>query len=362
MRSAEGYRRILFLSPYPFDTAPGQRFRYEQYLEALEAAGFEWELLTFLDENAYRILYAKGHTIRKVWGVAIGFLRRPLHLLKAIPYDYVFVFRELAPLGPPVFEWLLTKVLRKKVIYDFDDAIWLPNTSKVNRSIASLKWHQKVAASCRWSYKVSCGNAFLCDYASKFNKTVLLNPTTIDTQNYHNQIKDQETQKVVIGWTGTHSTLTYLDQILPVLKRLAAAYKSLEFAVIADKAPDFDLPRLRFVPWSKDTEIRDLLKINIGVMPLTDDSWSKGKCGFKALQYMALGIPALISPVGVNTKIVDDGINGYLCSSDEEWEVALRGLIESPNLRAEMGLAGRQTVIKHFSVSSNTSNFLSLFT
>ena len=118
---------------------------------------------------------------------------------------------------------------------------------------------------------------------------------------------------------------------------------------------------LRFVPWSKETEIQDLLQFDIGLMPLTDDVWAKGKCGFKALQYMALCIPVLASPVGVNTIIIDDHINGFLCDSTTEWEENIQTLIEDQELRKRMGEKGREKVVQHYSVESNSSNFLSLF-
>src|SRR5690606_37637078 len=138
-----------------------------------------------------------------------GFFRRKILLFKACKYDYIFIHREVAPLGPPIFEWFLAKMLQKRIIYDFDDAIWLTNTSENNKLAAGLKWHQKVDAISKWAYKVSCGNTFLCDYARQFNNNVVLNPTTIDTENMHNPalLQKQVNSVLVIGWTGTHSTL-----------------------------------------------------------------------------------------------------------------------------------------------------------
>ena len=203
--------RVLFLTPYPFDTAPSQRFRHEQYFGALARAGVEYGIRTFLDEETNDILYKKGMMAKKALGVSKGFLRRFKHLYEARSYDCVFVHRELAPIGPPIFEWILAKLLRKKIVYDFDDAIWLPNTSEHNQIAAKLKWHKKVASICKWAHKVSCGNDYLCDYAREHSQDVVLNPSTIDVDDHHNRIKNQATEKVVIGWTGTHSTIGYLD-------------------------------------------------------------------------------------------------------------------------------------------------------
>jgi glycosyltransferase involved in cell wall biosynthesis len=131
--------------------------------------------------------------------------------------------------------------------------------------------------------------------------------------------------------------------------------------VISNKEPDFKLRSLRFLPWKKETEIDDLLRFNIGLMPLEDDLWAKGKCAFKALQYMSLGIPAVVSPVGMNTEVVTDGVNGYICNTPEEWYSALEKIMQDPNLRIELGKAARQTIETRYAVVSNSENFLKLF-
>ena len=275
-------------------------------------------------------------------------------------YDFIFIHREVTPIGPPVFEWIIAKVLKKKIIYDFDDAIWLTNTSANNKIIAGLKCHGKVRSICRWSYRISCGNDYLADFARDYNENVIVNPTTIDTKRYHNRIKDQNTPRLTIGWTGTHSTAQYLDDVLPVLEKLEKKY-DFTFIVISNAPLKHSLKNLKYITWNKDTEIEDLMQFNIGIMPLKEDPWSRGKCGFKALQYMSLGIPALVSPIGVNTKIVDDGINGTLCSDAEDWERAIVAYLTDPLLRIKNGIAAREKIENSYSVVSNTQNFIKLF-
>ena len=354
--------KIIFLTPYPHGQAPSQRFRFEQYLGALTAAGHTYELASFLSPATWAILYKPGQALTKARGIIAGFGRR-LELLARVPsFDFVFIHREAAPLGPPVLEWLIAKVLRKRIIYDFDDAIWLTNTSAANRIAAGLKWHHKVSTICRWAYKNSCGNAYLTAYARQFNAHSLINPTTIDTEHLHNQVRDQAALgRLIIGWTGTHSTLKYLDQIVPVLTKLEAEGLDFEFRVISNQPPLLPLRSLVFVPWRKETEIADLLAFHVGLMPLEDDLWAQGKCAFKALQYMALGIPALVSPVGMNTEVVQNGYNGYVCATADDWETRLRQLLASPNLRQHLGVAARATVVERYSVQSNRTNFLGLF-
>lgn len=352
--------KILFIVPYPLASAPSQRFRFEQYFEALKNEGIQYDVQSFIDEATWEILYKKGFIFRKLYGIIKGFARRKLLFFKLHQYHWVFIHREAAPIGPPIFEWIIAKVFRKKIIYDFDDAIWLENVSESNKMISKLKWYSKVSSIIKWSEKISCGNDFLCDYAKKYNSNVVLNPTTIDMFNLHNDTKNQYSEKIVIGWTGTHSTIKYLEFIVPIIKKLEEQY-DFDFLVISNKKPDWNLKSLKYLDWQKETEVADLLKMNIGLMPIPDDDWAKGKCGFKALQYMSLGIPALVSPVAVNKKIVDNEINGYWCNTEVEWKTAISLLIQNAELRQKMGKAAKEKIKKHFSVEANTPNFLNLF-
>ncbi|UOQ67227.1 glycosyltransferase family 4 protein [Hymenobacter volaticus] len=355
--------RILFIVPYPPGKAPSQRFRFEQYLDFLTQAGYSYRLAPFLSDATWAILYKPGHTLAKVLGILLGFIRR-VGLLFSVPtYDYVFIHREAAPIGPPVLEWLIAKVLRKKIIYDFDDAIWMKDPAGEQTFISQLKWQQKVAQICRWAYKVSCGNAYLQAYARQFNSRAIINPTTLDTEHLHNRMRDQrQSTRPIIGWTGTHTTLRHLDLVWPVLERLEQEKYSFEFRVISNQPPDYSgLQNLTYTPWRKDTEIEDLSQFHIGLMPLVDDPWARGKCAFKALQYMSLGMPALVSPVGMNTEVVQDTYNGFVCSTTEQWYTALRQLLADQDLRAAQGAAARTTIVERYSVVSNKNNFLALF-
>ena len=284
-------------------------------------------------------------------------------MIKLSSFHFVFIHREATPIGPPVLEWYISKILKKKIIYDFDDAIWLTDRKNESLILRTLKWRSKVGSICRWSHKVSCGNDYLGNYASQFNSQVVYNPTTIETEVMHNpaNYKKNTSIKITVGWTGSHSTLKYLHAMEPVLQFIEKKYSSVEFNVISDAAPKLNLKRLNFIPWSVETEISDLFQFDIGIMPLPDDEWAKGKCGFKALQYMALQIPTVASPIGVNTQIIRHGENGFLCSNPQEWENCISILVENKELRDSMGITGRKNVIDHYSVSSNSSNFLSLF-
>lgn len=354
---------LLFLFPYPSHIAPSQRFRFEQYLQYLEQAGHVILPQAFWSEASWAILYEKGRFLQKTLGFTFGLIRRFAVLFRLKNIDYVFIHRECLPIGPPIIEWLISKVFEKKIIYDFDDAIWLPNTSDENKVVSILKWHSKVEFICKWSYKISCGNSYLADYARQFNKSVFVNPTTIDTNFLHNPsvyAKNKDASVVTIGWTGTHSTLQFLEPLMSAIQQLGHKFQ-IRFVVIANKKPSFENSTMKFIKWNSETEIPDLLSFDIGVMPLTDNKWTRGKCGFKALQYMALEIPTVASAVGVNTSIIDQGVDGFLCSSEDEWTRILSLLIQDAQLRTRIGKRGREKIVKNYSIDSNTRNFLSLF-
>lgn len=346
--------------PYPKGCAPSQRFRFEQYESFLQENGFQIDYAPFFTERIWFILYEKGHYFRKTFYILLSFFNRFILLFSIKKFDYVFIHREMAPLGPPVFEFILSKIIHKRFIYDFDDAIWLPNFSQANASFEKLKMYTKVNKIMKWADRISAGNDYLAQHAKKFNQNVCVIPTTIDTIHYHNISCDQQKEPITIGWTGSHSTMRYLDTIIPILRDLEQEYL-FKFRIISDKKPSFNLHSMEFVKWQKDSEIKDLAQIQIGLMPLVEDKWAAGKCGFKGLQYMSLGIVAVMSPIGVNRQIVKDGINGFLVESENDWKEVLIKLMSNPSLRKEIGLKGKQTIFDHYSVRSQQENYLHLF-
>lgn len=356
--------KILFLVPYPLHEAPSQRFRFEQYFEALHRSGHQFHIQSFLTSQGRRNLLPGGNAFRKVATLLRGFGRRLIAIFHAPAYDAVFIHREAAPVGPPFVEWIIARILRRRIIFDFDDAIWLTDNVAESKWQSSLRWRSKVGQICRMSYRVSCGNEYLAGYARQFNNAVTVMPTTIDTMHVHNPSlfeQKQDAREVVIGWTGTFSTLKYLEPVAGILNDIAGKYPQVRIVVIADRHPSFHIDRMTFVPWSRADEILQLTKIDIGIMPLTDDEWTRGKCGFKALQFMALNIPTVASPVGVNSGIIQHGVDGYLAATPEEWVRFLTRLVTDPEERLRLGNAARVNIEQRYSVISNSSLFLGLF-
>lgn len=357
-------RLVLFIIPYPPTLVASQRFRFEQYFELLAKNGFSLSIHPFFSANQYQKVNGNSYLVTKVLILIVALMNRILLLIKSRSAEFIFIHREASPVGPPFIEWIIAKVLKKKIVYDFDDAIWLTDKTTESPLVKLIRWRSKVAKICKWSYKVSCGNDYLASFARKFNHHVIVNPTTIDTENLHtpdfSEI-DKISKEITIGWTGSTSTLKYLNQIESALRTVQQKFKHVSFIVIADREPVLNIPVTKFTPWNKESEVQDLLKINIGIMPLPDDDWAKGKCGFKALQYLALGIPCIASPVGVNTRIIEHNKNGFLASTEADWIEYLSCLITNDTLRKQMGHAGRKKIIENYSVVSNEENFLSLF-
>lgn len=354
-------KKILFIVQFPKDIAPSQRFRIELYANKLRDNNFHFDTEYFIDSSTRKIIYKQGFVFQKIWGTLKGFLRRLAGLLRIGKYDYIFIQREASPIGPPIFEWIYSKVLGKKIIYDFDDSLWLSSIPGNDRWLKFIKCFWKIKYICKWSYKISACNEYLYKYAIKYNNNVIINPTCVDTKHQHNKIKDQHSDKVSIGWTGSFSTLLHLDIVVEPLLELEKKY-SFDLIVIADKNPQLPLKGFKFIKWNRESEIQDLLNCNIGIMPLTDLAFAEGKCGFKIIQFLSLGIPTVASPVGVNKEIIEEAVNGFLCTSKEQWYFSLEKLLVNAELRQRMGVAGRERIEKKYSVQSNTANFLSLFT
>lgn len=355
--------RVLIVCPYPPD-APSQRFRFGQYVGLVDA---KVDVRPFWTERAWKRMYKPGNLDVKVLAILRGFAVRAALLFALGRYDVVFIHREATPVGPPWWEWVAARLLGKKVVYDFDDAIWLPNNSEANAGLVGRwKMHGKVNRIMRWSRVVTVGNEFLADHARRFAGDVRVVPTTIDTDYHvpaHGQV--EAARVITLGWTGSHSTLKQLTPLFPILEELHEKHP-FRLLIVADSPPDLMPEFAEFRPWSRSTEIRDLREMDIGLMPLYDTPWERGKCGFKALQYMAMEIPAVVSAVGVNADIVRHGIDGFAvdampAAEGERWTAALTKLLVNPELRRKMGRAGRARVEAHYSVKAHTEVYRGIF-
>ncbi len=354
-------KKVLFIANHRLGRSPGQRFRFEQYLDFLEYNGFECTLSNIISEEDDRILYQKGKYLKKAAIELKSHKIRRQDVARSNDFDLIFIFREALLTKSVRFEKAFT-ASNAKVIFDFDDAIWLPNVSTGNKNLSRLKSTDKIRQVLPLVDLVFAGNEYLASFAKQYNNSVKVIPTTIDTDYHKPAAPKASTEAICIGWTGTDTTRRYLNSIKNALKSLKEQYKDkIQFKIICDRPweePDFEVENER---WSKEHEIEQLQAIDIGLMPLSDDEWSRGKCGFKALQYMAVGAVPVVSPVGVNQEIVKDGKNGFFANSDQEWINKIGQLIESVDLRKRLGETARESVLKYYSVEAQKHNYLNYF-
>ncbi|HEY5444744.1 MAG TPA: glycosyltransferase family 4 protein [Pyrinomonadaceae bacterium] len=341
--------RLLALVPSLYDKSPGQRYRLEQWEPLLRERGVDITYAPFECAELNDVVYKQGQIAKKLRLVVQALGRRAALLSKLTNYDVIYLHREAALLGPAVFERLIHRS-GVPIVFDFDDAIFLSYKSPSNGYLSYLKFAGKTKTNCRLAAHVMVGNPYLAEYARQFNQNVSIIPTTIDTDKYKPVNIEDSSGPLVIGWTGSHSTVQHLDTLRSALAKLAQR-ESIRLRVIG--TPNYQIEGVEFetIMWRSETEVEDLSAVDIGIMPLPDDNWARGKCGAKALQFMAMGIPTVCSPVGVNTDIIQDNENGLIANSEDEWIEKLSLLIRSRELRARLGKAGRQTIEQRFSAA-----------
>lgn len=301
-------------------------------------------LSPFLSPRGLGVLHGAGHLTTKLAETIEGYFRRARLLRNLDAYDVAYVYREVALLGRAWFEACIAR--RLPLVFDFDDAIYLPVASPANAWAVALKSPRKTASICRLASHVTVGNETLAAFARSVASAVTVVPSTIDTEVYMVRAKGPNARPIV-GWTGSLTTVPHLESVANALLRLRSLF-DFELRVIGG-TPSLPGLDVRQVPWRAETEVEDLQPLDVGIMPLPDDEWSRGKCGMKALQYMALGIPPVVSPVGVNAAIVQDGVNGFHARTDDEWVEKIALLLRNPSLRQRLGAAARHTVEESYS-------------
>lgn len=352
--------KALFVAVHEPGRAPAQRYRLEQFFSALRQQGLELTYSTVLSGTEAAILYGARPVYEKAYVAAKTVARRTLDaavlslgLLPGRRYDVVVVQREALFLGPPVFEWL-SKLVAARFVFDFDDAIWQHQVSANNQRFGWLKNTSKMPKLMAMSDVVLAGNEYLATYARQHAKDVRVIPTVVDTDYYMPRTAPQG-GPICIGWSGSFSTIAHLKTRLPALREVKRRYQErVRFLVLGDASfADAELG-VQGEAWSEKRELSALQEMDIGLMPLPDDEWSKGKCGLKALLYMSMAIPCVLSPVGVNPSMVGKGgsflAEHSLADTDAQWVALLCRLIDDASLRRELGAQARQLVDAHYSV------------
>lgn len=323
---------VLFL-PVSGPRGASSRYRVFQYLPALEAAGWSYDI-------ALPPAIA-GAGLRRLFAALAERRRLAAH---ADATRAVVIQKRLFPA-----DWVERIAQRHPLLFDFDDAIF--TTPRGDRSgIAQRRVERRLAGMLAAARIVTAGNRYLCDYARQHAKNVVCLPTVVDTRRYPAKIH-APARETVIGWIGHSVNHPYLLDLAGVLRSLAADLR-IRLLVVSDR--DLDVPGVPVENrrWSEDTEVADILSMDIGIMPMPDDQWSRGKCGLKAIQYMAAGIPVACAAAGANLDIVREGVDGYCCGAPEQWRERLAVLCRGADLRQRLGEHARQRVHEAYSLES----------
>ncbi len=349
--------RILALATNP-ETGASTRFRVLQWRPVLEAAGFQLSLDTFFSLQGARSLYAPGRLAPKVADVVSGAFHRWRILTQAHQRaELLFIHREAFPLGRRV-GWKALEQFPGPVIYDYDDAMFLPQRQG-RGFLARLEDLETPNAIMQRSHVVFAGNRFLADYARQYARRVVLLPTCIDTQRFTPSTTVWDGRRpLIVGWIGSHSTAKYLRSLRPVLERVARAVPFRLYVVGCPERLRWEGIEVEQREWNLASEVSDFQQCDVGIYPLWNDPWAQGKCGFKAIQFMACGVPIVAAAVGANQEIIQDGVNGYLASTEEDWVQKLQQLLSTSLLRAQFGVAGQETIEARYSLRAHASTLI----
>lgn len=344
--------KILGLSSYPVEAA-ATRFRVGQFIEPLRERGIDVELSSFLDSAQFKALYKQGGFARKAVGMIAPTLQRIKEAVTAGKYDAVLVQREAMMFGPGIIEWMIANLARVPLILDLDDATYIRYVSPTYGRLGSAcKFFGKTDRLIRRASVVVCGNRFIAEYAESLGAQTVVVPTVVDTDKFKPIEKNNDPP--VIGWIGTHSTFPLLAMTFPALERLAKRHKFVLRLVGSGRgAVAVEGVEIENAEWWLEREITDFASLDIGLYPLTEtnsanEAWIKAKSGFKAIQYMAVGVPFVMSPVGICAEIGEPGRTHFDATTQDDWYNSLDKLLSDGALRTEVGKAGREFALANF--------------
>lgn len=346
--------RVLALVPYAVGTTPSQRYRLEQWAPILAGRGVTVRFSPFADPELTALLQCPGRVLRKAWLTVAALARRTQRTPWSRDDDAVVVHRAACLVGPPFVERRLRSQGRP-LIYDFDDAIFRLHAAAANRPFAWLKAPGKTATLCRISDHVVVCNEFLADYARELNGQVSIIPSSVDTERCR-PIARPPSDPLVVGWMGSSTSQTYLEAAAPLLREIVNA-RPVELRVVSNRRPRLPGVAHTWREWTAERESDEIAAFDIGIMPMPDDDWARGKCAFKALQYMAMGVSTVASAVGANMEVIESGQNGLLAVTPAEWLECVAALVDNPELRRRLGMAGRRTVEERYSMRKSAEKF-----
>ncbi|HEV2884102.1 MAG TPA: glycosyltransferase family 4 protein [Pyrinomonadaceae bacterium] len=345
---------VLAFASYPVEAA-ATRYRLHQFISPLAERGISLTIKPFLDSKQFASLYDRRALASIGPGLVKSALLRLGDALASRRADVVLIQREAMIFGPPLVEWLSSRLAGRPLVLDLDDATYVPYTSPTYGQLGQkLKWFSKTDDLIRWAAVVTCGNRAIAEYAESKGARTSIIPTVVDTDVFR-PAKRAAGDKLVLGWVGTHSTFPYLKTIFPALQNLATTH-DFKLRIVGAGSHDTVVPGVdvESLNWKLDREVADFQSFDIGLYPidskLHDEKWAAGKSGFKAIQYMAVGIPYVATPIGAITDIGRPGETYFQATTATEWQHALGELISNSKLREDMGAAGRAHVVNNYSL------------
>lgn len=354
--------RALFLATYP-RTAAATRFRFVQFFPFLQERGIDCTLSTFLSDDAFADLYRPERRVRTVLrGLGRGATRLG-EAARARDYDVVIVQRNAMLYGPPLMEKLIAQVMRRPLVYDYDDAIWLQDHNPTWGVLARIaRWPGRTASLIRMARHVVACNTYTREYALRFRKAedVSVIPTVVDPAVYRPDPQPRPDGVPVVGWIGTHSTAKYLEDLRPAIEAAGARARFRLRIVGAGRPFTFRGVEVENKRWSLENEVMDYQGLDVGLYPVRDDEWGHGKTGFKPVVYMSCGAACVASPVGGVTEFIRHGSNGLFAATTSEWTEHIVRLVEDASFRQRLGTAGRETVLARYSVGVHAPTLASI--
>lgn len=358
---------VLGLCSYPIEAAC-TRFRLAQYVKPLAEKGINLTVKSFLNDKEFSSLYQTGKIFQNAVKMFNPLKNRFFDAFSFKKFDVILIQREAMIFGPPVFEWLAKSIGKRPLVLDLDDATYFSYISQTyGRFGSALKFFGKTDSLIEWSDTVICGNRFIAEYVKNKGRDAIIVPTVVNTDKFH-PVERNCRQPLTIGWVGSHSTFFALELIFPALQNLAKKYDFILKIVGAGKdAIEVKGVKVENTKWSLEKEVKDFQSLDIGLYPLEASSWApgeyiNGKSGFKAIEYMSVGIPFVVTPVGVCSEIGVEGQTHYSASTHEQWYGALEALLQSVEKRKVMGKNGRNYALENYTVAQQTAKISSILT
>jgi glycosyltransferase involved in cell wall biosynthesis len=355
--------KVLAFASYPIEAA-ATRYRLQQFLGPLADRGISLTIKPFLDSKSFDSLYRRRALAATGWGLLKAMARRIGDVDMTRKADVILIQREAMIFGPPVIEWLSTRVRQRPLVLDLDDATYVPYTSPTYGKFGkALKWFSKTDDLIRWASIVTCGNSAIAEYAASKGAQTRIIPTVVDTDVF-TPVPRLAAGPVVLGWIGTHSTFPYLREIFPVLQKLAKTHR-FRMKIVGAGTGAVSIPGVEVenLEWKLEREVNDFQSFDVGLYPIDPslyaEKWAAGKSGFKAIQYMAVGIPFVAAPVGAMANIGEAGITHLQARTSDEWLQALEELLSNPQRRTAMGESGRRHVLERYSLSDQADKLAS---